>query len=51
MDRFPIDYLCQTYKDEYFKICKELKLRPSNIIHACFSIDWKYLYGLRNYFN
>ena len=52
MERFPIDYLCQKYNlIKYFKICRELKLRPSNIIHACFSIDWKYLYGLRNYFN
>ena len=51
MDRFPIDYLCQKYKDEYFKICRELKLRPSNIIHACFSIDRKFLYGLQNFFH
>jgi len=50
MERFPIDYLCRLYKDEYFEICKELKLRPSNIIHACFSIDRKFLYGLKNFF-
>ena len=50
MERFPIDHLCQQYKDEYFKICKELKLRPSNIIHACFSIDRKFLYGLQKFF-
>jgi len=51
MERFPIDYLCQKYKDEYLKICRELKLRPSNIIHACFSIDRKFLYGLQNFFH
>ena len=52
MERFPIDYLCQKYNlIKYFKICRELKLRPSNIIHACFSIDRKFLYGLNNYFN
>lgn len=51
MEQFPIDHLCQQYKDEYFKICRELKLRPSNIIHACFSIDRKFLYGLQNFFH
>jgi len=51
MDHLPIDYLCRTFKGEYFKICRELRLRPSNVIHACFSIDWKNLYGLKNYFN
>jgi hypothetical protein len=51
MERFPIDYLCKKYKYEYFKICKELKLRPSNIIHACFSIDRQFLYGLQNFFH
>ena len=50
MDRFPIDYLCHKHKEEYFKICRQLKLRPSNIIHACFSIDRKFLYGLEKYF-
>ena len=50
MEKFPIDHLCKKYKDEYFKICRTLKLRPSNIIHACFSIDRKFLYGLKNFF-
>lgn len=51
MEKFPIDYLCKKYKDQYFEICKALKLRPSNIIHACFSIDRKFLYGLKNFFD
>ena len=51
MESFPIDYLCQKHKEEYFKICKSLKLRPSNIIHACFSMDRMKLYGLKNFFN
>ena len=50
MDRFPIDHLCSKYKDEYFKICKDLRLRPSNIIHACFSIDRSVLFGMKNFF-
>ncbi len=50
MDRFPIDYVCKKYKNEYFKICQSLKLRPSNIIHACFSIERSKLYGLKNFF-
>ena len=50
MEKYPIDYICKKYKTEYFEICKQLRLRPSNIIHACFSIDRKFLYGLRNFF-
>lgn len=51
MEKYPIDYLCQKYKNEYFEICKSLKLRPSNIIHACFSMDRNKLYGLKNLLN
>jgi len=29
-------------------ICRSLKLRPTNIIHAAMSIDRKRLYGLTN---
>lgn len=47
MDRFPIDYCVKKYKEKYYEICKSLKLRPTNIIHACFSIDRKNLYGLK----
>ena len=50
MEKYPIDYICKKFKKEYFVICKQLKLRPSNIIHACFSIDRKLLYGLKNFF-
>jgi len=51
MDHLPIDYLCGIHKKEYFIICRELRLRSANIIHACFSIDWKNLYGLKNFLN
>jgi len=51
MNRLPIDYLCKKYKESYFDICKNLKLRPANVIHACFSIDRKILYGLSRYFD
>jgi hypothetical protein len=51
MDRLPIDYLCKTFKKQYFELCRELKLRPSKVIHACFSIDRKILYGLKNFLN
>ncbi len=50
MDHLPVDYLCSTFKKEYFKICRDLRLRPSNIIHACYSMDRKILYGLKNFF-
>jgi hypothetical protein len=50
MESFPIDHLCQKHKEEYFQICKSLRLKPSNIIHACFSIDRMKLYGLKNFF-
>jgi hypothetical protein len=48
MEKFPIDHLCRTRKNAYFDICAKLKLRPANIIHACFSIDREKLYGLKN---
>ena len=51
IEKFPIDYLCRKYKDEYFQICRSLKLRPSNIIHACFSIDRNFLFGLKKFFD
>jgi len=51
MDSLPIDYLCRKYKETYFDICRTLKLRPANVIHACFSIDKKILYGLSKYFD
>ena len=50
MEKFSIDYLVQKYKTQYFDICKDLKLRPSNIIHACFSLDRKLLYGMKDFF-
>ena len=50
MKKFPIDYLCKKHIQQYFEICNELKLRPSKIIHACFSIDWKQLFGLKKFF-
>lgn len=50
MDRFSIDHLCKKNMKKYYDVCKELKLRPSNIIHACFSIDRSKLYGLKNFF-
>jgi hypothetical protein len=51
MQEFGIDHLVVKYKTQYLDICKELKLRPSNIIHACFSMDRKFLYGMKNFFN
>jgi hypothetical protein len=47
IDEFDIDYLWDTYGDKHRAICRELYLRPSKIIHACFSIDRSKLYGLR----
>ena len=35
------------YKKEYFQMCRALKLRPSNIIHAAFSLDWNTLFGVK----
>ena len=48
MDRFAIDHCVKKYKDKYYEICRSLKLRPTNIIHACSSIDRRNLYGLKN---
>jgi len=51
MENFSIDHLVKKYKIKYFNICRELKLRPSNVIHACFSIDRKKLYGVKKLFD
>jgi hypothetical protein len=50
MQKFSIDHLVKKYKTQYLDICKDLKLRPSNIIHACFSLDRKFLYGMKKFF-
>lgn len=47
MGQFEIDHCVKKYKEKYMDICKNLKLRPSNIIHACHSLDRKTLYGLK----
>jgi|TARA_A100001015_G_scaffold53159_1_gene58296 hypothetical protein len=47
LDNFSLDHLVNKYKAQYDVICKDLKLRPSNIIHAAFSIDRSQLYGVK----
>ncbi len=47
LDNFSLDHLVSKYKKHYDIICKQLKLRPSNIIHAAFSIDRSKLYGTK----
>lgn len=44
------DYLWVTYGAQYYAICRELKLRPTAIIHAAQSLDRRSLVGLRNFF-
>ena len=47
LNKYEYDHLVTLYKNDYFEMCKSLKLRPSNIIHAVFSIDWKKLFGVK----
>lgn len=47
LENYALDYIIKTYKENYDKLCRELKLRPSNIIHAAFSIDRSKLYGVK----
>jgi hypothetical protein len=47
LENFELDYIVKIYKNRYEKLCKDLKLRPSNIIHAAFSIDKSKLFGLK----
>jgi hypothetical protein len=51
MQSFTIDHLVKKHKTKYLDVCRQLRLRPSNIIHACFSIDRGKLYGLKNFFD
>ena len=46
----PVDYLWDKHQKQYQQICRKLFLRPTNIVHAAFSIDRKILYGLRDCF-
>lgn len=48
MNNTTVDYFIDNYYDKYMDICKSLRLRPTNIIHAAMSIDRKTLYGLKN---
>jgi len=48
LETYPLDHIVQLYKKEYEILCKNLKLRPSNIIHAAFSLDRSTLYGVKN---
>ena len=45
LEYFDYDHIVSLYKNDYFDMCTQLKLRPSNMIHAVFSLDWKKLYG------
>jgi hypothetical protein len=51
MNKFTVDYLIKKHRQKYFDICRDLRLRPSHIIHACFSMDHRKLYGLKNFFD
>jgi hypothetical protein len=48
LETYQLDHIVQLYKKEYEMLCKNLKLRPSNIIHAVFNIDKSILYGVKN---
>lgn len=48
LDNFAYDHIVSLYKEDYDKVVKDLKLRPSNMVHAVFSIDWKNLYGIKD---
>jgi len=48
MNNTTVDYFIDNYHNKYLDICRSLKLRPSNIIHAAMSIDRSRLYGLTN---
>lgn len=47
LNNYKYDHLVSLYKKEYFEMCRALKLRPSNIIHAAFSLDWNTLFGVK----
>lgn len=47
LENYSLDHIVSLYKNDYDAACKFLKLRPSNIIHAMFSIDKNTLYGVK----
>jgi len=48
IDNIPIDYLWNTYGDRHQKVCQELKLRPTKMIHVAQSLDRSKLFGLKD---
>lgn len=47
LKQVPVDHVWNTYENLYNQICKELKLRPTNIVHVAQSIDRKNMYGMK----
>ena len=48
LDRFPMDFLVEKYKDKYFKICKKLDLVPTNNIVSAYSNKKESMVGVAN---
>jgi hypothetical protein len=46
MQQIPVDYLWNTFGADYHDLCRELRLRPTKIIHAVMSLDRRTLYGV-----
>lgn len=46
MRQIPVDYLWTQFGDRYYQLCRELRLRPTKIIHAAMSLDRRTLYGM-----
>jgi hypothetical protein len=46
MQQIPVDYLWNTFGAAYHDLCRELRLRPTKIIHAVMSLDRRTLYGV-----
>lgn len=42
------DHVWNYYADKYNSICKQLRLRPTNIVHVMQSIDRSCMYGTKN---
>jgi hypothetical protein len=46
MQQIPVDYLWNTFGEDYHDWCRELRLRPTKIIHAAMSLDRRTLYSM-----
>ena len=45
LDRLPMDFLVDKYKQKYYDLCKSLNHKPGNVIMLSHEHDYSAIYG------